>query len=67
MPKGRDYHIMVCRLPPYCSDLNPIELFWKYLKDHTCANNLQDNIDEVVNAAVKLMTTQNCQRSEAKE
>lgn len=51
--------VMVIWLPPYCSELNPIELFWRYLKDHACANKLQDNIDEVVKAAVKIMTAQN--------
>jgi hypothetical protein len=61
-----EHRVMVLWLPPYCSDLNPIELFWRYLKDHACANKLQDNIDEVVNAAVKLMTNQNCQSSEPK-
>jgi hypothetical protein len=53
-------------LPTYCSELNPIELFWRYLKDHACANKLQDNIDEVVKAAVRLMTTQNSQTSDPK-
>jgi len=53
-------------LPPYCSDLNPIELFWRYLKDHACANKLQDNIEEVVKAAVKIMNAQNCTISDPK-
>ncbi len=61
-----DHRVQVIWLPPYCSDLNPIELFWRYLKDHACANKLQDNIDEVVKAAEKLMTNQNCQTSETK-
>jgi transposase len=55
--------IMVFWLPPYCSELNPIELFWRYLKDHACANKLQDNIEEVEKAAVKIMTAQNCPTS----
>lgn len=54
-----EHRVMVFWLPPDCSELNPIELFWRYLKDHACANKLQDNIDEVVNAAVKIMTAQN--------
>jgi putative transposase len=58
-----DHRVMIFWLPPYCSELNPIELFWRYLKDHACANKLQDNIDEVVKAAVKIMTAQNCQTS----
>lgn len=61
-----EHRVMVIWLPPYCSDLNPIELFWRYLKDHACANKLQDNIDEVVKAAVKLMTVQNGQTSDLK-
>lgn len=58
-----DHRVMIFWLPPYCSELNPIELFWRYLKDHACANKLQDNIDEVVKAAVKIMTAQNFQTS----
>jgi hypothetical protein len=58
-----DHRVMIFWLPPYCPELNPIERFWRYLKDHACANKLQDNIDEVVIAAVKIMTAQNCQTS----
>jgi transposase len=58
-----EHRIMIFWLPPYCSELNPIELFWRYLKDHACANKLQDNIDDVVKAAEKIMTVQNCQTS----
>jgi transposase len=61
-----EHRVMVFWLPPYCSELNPIELFWRYLKDHACANKLQDNIDEVVNAAVKWMSAQNDQSSDPK-
>jgi hypothetical protein len=45
--------------PSYCSDLNPIERFWHSLKDLACANKLQDNIDEVVKAAEKILIQQN--------
>lgn len=61
-----EHRVPVIWLPPYCSELNPIELFWRYLKDHACANKLQDNIEEVVKAAVKLMTAQNAQTSDPK-
>lgn len=61
-----EHRVMVIWLPPYCSELNPIELFWRYLKDHACANKLQDNIDEVVKAAVKIMATQNEPSSDPK-
>lgn len=46
-------------LPPYCSDLNPIERFWKHLKAKACANRLFGHIDEVVNSVVNVLTTQN--------
>jgi transposase len=35
-------------LPPYCSTLNPIELFWRHLKDKVCANKLFPNMTELV-------------------
>jgi transposase len=54
-----EHRVMVIWLPPYCSDLNPIERFWRFLKDNACANKLQDNIDEVVKSAEKIMTIQN--------
>jgi putative transposase len=54
-----EHRVMIIWLPPYCSDLNPIERFWRFLKDKACANKLQDNIDEVVKSAEKLMATQN--------
>ena len=56
-----EHRVMIFWLPPYCSELNPIELFWRYLKDHACANKLQDNIEEVVKAAEKIMIAQNGQ------
>jgi transposase len=61
-----EHRVPVIWLPPYCSDLNPIELFWRYLKDHACANKLQGNIEEVVKTAEKIMTNQNCQASDPK-
>ena len=61
-----EHRVPVIWLPPYCSELNPIEPFWRYLKDHACANKLQDNIEEVVKATVKLMIAQNAQTSDPK-
>jgi transposase len=61
-----EHRAMIFWLPPYCSELNPIELFWRYLKDHACANKLQDNIEEVVKAAEKIMTAQNRQTFDSK-
>jgi transposase len=61
-----EHRVMIFWLPPYCSELNPIELFWRYLKDHACANKLQDNIEEVVKAAEKILTAQNRQTLDSK-
>lgn len=55
-----EHRVMVIWLPAYCSDLNPIERFWRYLKDLACANKLQDNIDAVMQAVVKILIQQNC-------
>jgi len=46
-------------LPPYCSDLNPIERFWRHLKDLACANKLENNIVDVVKATEKILNEQN--------
>ena len=54
-----EHRVMIIWLPPYCSDLNPIERFWRYLKDLACANKLEDNIECVVKAAEKIMLKQN--------
>jgi transposase len=55
---------LVIWLPPYCSVLNPIERFWRHLKDLVCANKLEDNIENVVKAAEKILIAQNNPASE---
>lgn len=54
-----EHRLWVIWLPPYCSDLNPIERFWRYLKDLACANKLEDNIEEVLRSAENIMMCQN--------
>lgn len=46
-------------LPTYCSDLNPIERFWKHLKDNACANRLFKDVQEVVDSVVNVLNDQN--------
>jgi len=58
-----EHRVMVIWLPPYCSDLNPIERFWRHLKDLACANKLQDTIENVVNGAEKVLMEQNMPES----
>lgn len=52
--------LMICWLPPYCSDLNPIERFWRHLKDYACANKLFANIDAIVQSVTRFLFQQNC-------
>jgi hypothetical protein len=54
-----EHRVLVVWLPVYCSDLNPIERFWRHLKDLACANKLQDNISEVLKSAEHVMMVQN--------
>ena len=54
-----EHRVLVVWLPTYCSDLNPIERFWRHLKDLACANKLQDNISEVLKSAEHVMLEQN--------
>lgn len=49
--------VKVFWLPKYCPTLNPIERFWRHLKDLACANqldlaveNLADRVDQVLSA-----------------
>ncbi|MBK7897625.1 MAG: IS630 family transposase [Anaerolineaceae bacterium] len=46
-------------LPPYCSDLNPIERYWRHLKEKACANRLFKTIDEMIDSVDKVLTIQN--------
>lgn len=54
-----EHRVMVVWLPPYCSDLNPIERFWRHLKDLACANKLENNIEDVAKAVENVMNEQN--------
>jgi transposase len=46
-------------LPKYCSQLNPIERFWKHLKSSACANKLFPNMDAMVASVVHTLLQQN--------
>ena len=54
-----EHRVMVVWLPPYCSDLNPIERFWRHLKDRACANKLQDTLTAVMDSAKQTLIEQN--------
>ncbi len=53
-------HLLPVFLPPYCSDLNPIERFWLHLKDHACANKLYASMAELISAIQRWLRKQNC-------
>lgn len=46
-------------LPPYCSELNPIERFWRHLKETACANRLFKEITELLDSVDKVLAIQN--------
>lgn len=50
---------MTVWLPPYCSDLNPIERYWRHLKDKACANRLFETVEELVDSVSKVLSLQN--------
>ena len=54
-----DDGLIACWLPPYCSDLNPIERFWEYLKSFACANKLFASVSELLNSVRSCLRNQN--------
>ena len=46
-------------LPKYCSQLNPIERFWRFLKRSACANKLFADMDELVASVDQVLHFQN--------
>lgn len=46
-------------LPPYCSDLNPLERFWEHLKAFACANKLFTSISALLDSARTCLRHQN--------
>jgi transposase len=46
-------------LPKYCSQLNPIERFWRYMKRSACANKLFANMDDLIASVNQVLHLQN--------
>lgn len=46
-------------LPTYCSFLNPIERYWRHLKDSACANKLFPSMDALVDSVLRNLEHQN--------
>lgn len=53
--------VRVFWLPKYCPTLNPIERFWRHLKDLACANKLDQSLE---NLAGRVDTIMSCQNSD---
>jgi transposase len=50
---------MIVWLPAYCTELNPIERFWRHLKDLACANQLWSSQEEVIEKVEQVLNQQN--------
>jgi putative transposase len=54
-----EHRIMIIWLPSYCTELNPIERFWRHLKDLACANQLWSSLEEVIEKVEQVFHQQN--------
>ena len=53
-------------LPKYCSQLNPIERFWKHLKSLACADKLFADMDALVASVEANLAQQNDFQSDSR-
>lgn len=55
-----EHRVLIFWLPKYCSlELNPIERFWRHLKDTICVNKLFPSLQNLIHAADLQLTRQN--------
>lgn len=54
-----EHRVLVIWLPAYCTELNPIERFWRHLKDLACANQLWSGLEKVIEAVETVLHQQN--------
>ena len=55
-----EHRILIFWLPTYCSlELNPIERFWRHLKDKVCVNKLFPSLADLITAAQRQLNCQN--------
>ena len=54
-----EHRVGVFWLPPYCSTLNPIERYWRHLKDRVCVNKLFPHMAHLVAAVERELSAQN--------
>lgn len=56
--------LLVVYLPPYAPYLNPIERYWRHLKDQVCANKLHASLSNLRDEIVKELNRQNDSENE---
>lgn len=54
-----EHRALIFWLPTYCSNLNPIERYWRHLKDTICVNKLFPSMDEMIAAVEHALLRQN--------
>jgi len=54
-----EHRVQAIWLPAYCTELNPIERFWRHLKDLACANRLWSSLQELTQVVQKALHQQN--------
>jgi len=54
-----EHRVLVLYLPAYCSHLNPIERFWRYLKDQVCADTLFMTFPDLLDSLEQQLRHQN--------
>jgi transposase len=42
-------------LPPYCPELNPVEKFWQYIKNHTIKNKVYESLQDLEDGICSFM------------
>ena len=50
--------LVIC-LPPYCPMLNPIERFWRHIKDKAYANTLYKSMNDLLDKVQEVLSAQN--------
>lgn len=54
-----EHRLVVFWQPPYCPTLNPIERFWKHLKDIALANHLFPSVSALLDSLARVLSAQN--------
>lgn len=54
-----EHRVLVFDLPAYCSYLNPIERFWRFLKDTVCVDTLFPDLSRLLASVAQVLLQQN--------